>query len=357
MSNQIWMAKFRLSLLVLLFTGTAQAEGVLQPVRRVGNSCQMFFFPAVAKRVMNQGQAQQLQTLNNTVAGDTTGLRRESKYVVDDSASANFTASLERSLGKLEARETAPEGKANLTFTTYAAPLNYVVKGPEGKSYRNVKLRVRQYLVEDVHEQSVARNAITDGYKFLEFKAMHPTLDQVVIKSRLRLSDRDIALLLNPETFAASKDAVLARAVADSKFNKADVAVEMLKLIGLLHAQQDPGQKWDTEYVSVSYRREAFRKVLQAVDGRKIDIQITIDQNVVLSEGKGESDMLESLPDARVIEIKIPVEFAGLTSEDIAMVPGLAVVKEAIEALSQQQRSGFVANHGKFSNLMRLLKE
>ncbi len=103
-----------------------------------------------------------------------------------------------------------------------------------------------------------------------------------------------------------------------------------------------------TDYERVSYSI----KIAHIADPAKsIDIQITIDRDIQLTRLADRATF--NVYDIRqsVYELKIPVEFAALTPQNIAEYPGLARIKELVQWMEHHHDQKFAMNKGKMSKI------
>lgn len=285
----------------------------------------------------------------------TTGLRKEVKYVLKNEDVAALIQSLKLDFGKSMAeRDQALAGTRNITNTDYMPVFKYVYKGQK----KSAKVRFRKYFSRDEADLQWAHLRVNESLKdrsWLELKIEHPEHVNVVIKPRLLCLDRFQADLKSSKRFF-ERSSEIAKSLNELNPNQQDLVEDFMQFFTQLHSskQAPKGFFARTEYerVSHSIKLDRFDLPLNA-DGsaQKIDVQITLDQDIRLTRLTDGFKVSAYDPAETVVEVKIPLQFAGLTREDIDRVPGLSRVKEFIESLSRAHIKTYPENRGKMSKI------
>lgn len=321
--------------------------------------------------------------LNEVGEVNTTSLRRESKFVrpkTTEQPATGFAADnadlkrimrgrtvpdrpllypegMQEFFGDgLKLRDQVAEGTLNETYTTYARPIKFEVVDPEtGDTWRLVaKYRNRQYRVVNERTGSLMERApITEESQFAEFK-VDALVPGVVTKHRFLAVDNDIEILRDPSRFWGALRRQIAspierRIIGLGGASEATIQ-QMLKTIDLLHANGTALEP----FVDVAYVRDAYELSLESVTGETVKVQITIDRNIRYLDPATHNVIGTYPPGSRVVEVKVPLQYAGLTEADMAEVPGLARVKEFSETVeSASPIDGFIDGNGKFINFRK----
>ncbi len=288
---------------------------------------------------------------------NTTTLRKELKVVVQKPVSDKFLAEVGRILEQgpsgftIALRDVVLDPNVYaITHTDYLPPF---VGMKDGKKVFKAQLRLRRYLlvpngtkvvdVTDPRAHTNVRLTDTEGnFVRLEFKVGHPEvgpdgelreMEAVVDKPALVIDRDDVDLLSSsPENFRLHRDAIAARtkALTITKRGKkgfVNVAEEVdviMDRIGRLHAEGYT-QELEPE-MNVSYARTGYfitfpyptSMLPPGYEGppRTFEVQITVDKQVSIHDfDNGAKFTLR--PDDRVVEMKIPVDFAGKTFEEL----------------------------------------
>jgi hypothetical protein len=263
-----------------------------------------------------------------------TSLRQELKTVVLSADGADF---LERTKAKsglrISLRDTPEEpGSEFVTNTDYLPS----VQGRDATGHQTFGgvIRIRDYfivprgtLVQQLRQLlNLPRSRIAEGdadYAKLEFKIGHPDdenpgqdLDGVVDKPGLVLEKADIAALFSSrESFEAARTGVAARAKAlrlkGQLVNSDEEVDEVLARIALLHEKAAGTLKpvWN-----IRYRREAYRIVFEDSKGQPVEIQLTFDRNIEVTDLATGERFPYGLGE-EVIELKIPLAYARLSDQ------------------------------------------
>lgn len=323
--------------------------------------------------------------LNEVAGSNTTTLRRETKFVrPSDLTGADFqpatgfaadNSGLKRVMrGKivepiplldsegmqaffgprLRLRDAVEPGTLNETYTTYARPIRFQVRDRKtGETLTLVsKYRNRQYrIIDETTGELISRAPITSQSQFAEFK-VDARIPGVVTKHRFRGLDQDIEILRDANRFwgalrRQTEAPIESRVKVLEDEANYPVISKMFETIDLLHvdgASLEP-------FVDVAYVRSSYELPLTDTAGESVKVQITIDQDIrYIDPASGK--IIGTYPSgSRVVEIKVPVEYSGLTDADLAAVPGLARVREFVEAVEgAPSYPGYVDGSGKFIN-------
>ncbi len=295
---------------------------------------------------------------NVSRTNNTTTLRKELKVVVTKPIADQFFADVGRIL------ETGPSGsiielrdvlldpnRYAVTHTDYLPPF---VGMRDGKKIFKAQIRLRRYLlvpnevrVADIDSpQSFTNVRLTDtegNFVRLEFKVGHPEMgtdgklkemDSVVDKPGLIIDRDDVNLLAaSPENFRAHRDNVAARTKAltiTRRGRKVPVNVpeEVDAILDRLGQMHTAGYTQDlVPEMNVSYARTGFRITFPYPESlqpprppeappKTFEVQITVDKHVNITDFADGSKM-RLLPTDRVVEMKIPVDFATKTNEEL----------------------------------------
>jgi len=286
--------------------------------------------------------------------------------------------------GRVHLRDV-PESLEDMFITNTDYLRTIIGTGSRNEELNRARIRIRNYFVvpEGTTSEQLAGMAasdlkyskIADGpgvYAKLEFKVGRPDpetnsdLDGVVDKPGITLLREDIdLLLLSPESFRMHREAVVARA-KEVKLTKGETTElvnsprdvdEMIVRIGWLHEQG-----WQTDVLhpqtNVRYRRKAFRMFFPVPDqaGKFFEVQMTFDEDIRQTYLRsGNVDRYD--PEDRVIELKIPVEYASLSDSKLKELGlgELAEIRAEYEDL--EPLPGTERNSGKRTNLFRKNKK
>jgi hypothetical protein len=281
---------------------------------------------------------------------DTTSLRQEVKFVLKSSDVNKYMDVLQqRFSSRFKNRDVAPEGYANVTSTNYMKVGKYFQNGKK----LSTKVRFRKYYqrrLDDTNWQHLRVIPELADRSWLELKIDHPDYDNVVFKPRLQVLDRDINSLVTSTGYQAARTGIARRLHELNPAKKADVD----KFIAYFDAlYSTPTMKVERMFAKTEYERTSYSIKLEnpAKPGEFIDIQITLDQSVHLTRLKDGRAVDAYKPDETVVEVKIPLAYAGLTRRNIEAVPELAEVKKLIEYLTGRHLPEYEMNSGKMGKI------
>jgi hypothetical protein len=282
-------------------------------------------------------------------------------------------------------RRDVPDSHALIFITDTDYVRNIIGVDANGKEVHRARIRKRKYAVvsKDLTVEEYSRipsdkivySRIADGdgiYAKWEFKVGSPEKDLasgdwsdregVVDKLGPVLLDSDIDLLQNsPDSFRMNWEAVAERAKQvtltrngiPTLVNSADEVDKMIRTQGWLHEQGWSLGEMEPQ-VRMRYVRNAYRVEFPHpyMPDEKFEIQITFDLDIVQTYLKS-GNIDRSFPIDRVIELKIPVQYAELSDErleDIGLGQLAAIRKRygCLKPLEETQRGS-----GKRSNLLR----
>ena len=281
---------------------------------------------------------------------DTTSLRQEVKFVLKSADVARQMEALEGRFGsRFKNRDMAPEGFANVTSTHYMKVGKYFQNGKKLSS----KVRFRKYLqrkLDDVNWQHLKVIPELADRSWLELKIDHPDFDNVVFKPRLQVLDRDINSIVTADGYQGSREGIAKRLHELNPTKKGDVE-KFLAYFDALYST--PTMKVERMFAKTEYERTSYSIKLDnpAKPGESIDIQITLDQSVHLTKLKNGQIVDAYKPDETVVEVKIPLAYAGLTRRNIEAIPELAEVKKLIEFLTGRHLPEYEMNSGKMGKI------
>lgn len=314
----------------------------------------------------------------------TTTLRQELKVTVKADSAIEYENFVRNVLGdkNLEPRDQAPPGQKFITNTDYLP--TFEVPGKDGARLR-AKIRIRTYIIVPENDRVVKYNgkslselervSLVDGdpntvYSKLEFKVGHPELkdgelqDQfgVVDKPGVVLSQKDITTLFeSKESYLKNKDEIIKRGLklsksksgVSKKVNNEQELKEMVERIGLMHEQGMTDLKPET---NIRYVRTAYVVPFETNSGKKVSVQLTFDQDVhmwdILKDRK-----VEFPAKARVIELKIPTEYANLSDEELITLGLKDLVQIRHEYNQLTPLTGFERQKGKSFNAKQILED
>lgn len=250
----------------------------------------------------------------------TAGLRDEFKVVVPKQIAREFVLRVRQQFGQLSARDVLPPGCEMLNRTEYLDlreedlldALGYRKSPP--KHSPSPKLRVRKYGMRDSMVGIVDLAPISEKASFVEIKMPHPSHATVALKSRVLIEDSLLPWLLNRRAMAkAATQKKLMRVLCADRRNERATAERFLKLFGDLHERQTNFRST----VRIEYIRAAYR--LSAGDsGARVEAQITIDRNVTYYDPQSGERVAKHSKQWRVVEIKLPIEVAGMSPQVLA---------------------------------------
>jgi len=271
-----------------------------------------------------------------------------------------------------------------ITDTDYVR--NFIGTGAQGEELHRARIRKRKYVVvpRGTTVEQLARipkdqwvySKIADGPELrakLELKVGNPMeeaesgewLDQdgVVDKPGIVMRDSDIDLLWeSPSSFRTHRDAIVIRAKAETltregvtySVNRSEDVEEIIRRIGWLHEQGWPEDEIKPQ-TNMQYARTAWKITFPVPGdhtGKTFEVQITFDGDMVQTYLKS-GNVDRAFPIDRVIELKIPVEYADLDAATL-IAAGLGELSkirdryENLQPLDQTKR-----NSGKRSNVQR----
>ena len=285
-----------------------------------------------------------------TGQADTTSLRQEVKFVLKAADVSRQMEVLEGRFGaRFKNRDMAPEGYANVTSTHYMKVGKYFQSGKKLSS----KVRFRKYFqrkLDDVNWQHLKVIPELADRSWLELKIDHPDYQNVVFKPRLQILDRDINSIITAAGYQAARAGIVKRLHELNPTKKADVD----KFVAYFDAlYSTPNMKVERMFAKTEYERTSYSIKLDnpAKPGESIDIQITLDQSVHLTKLKDGTNVDAYKPDETVVEVKIPLAYAGLTRKNIEAIPELAEVKKLIEFLTGRHLPEYEMNSGKMGKI------
>lgn len=278
-------------------------------------------------------------------AGSVTTLRQELKVAVKADKAENFLKAITKIVGsdRIGLRDTPPSPDLSFVTETDYLPAFRGVDEASGQNTFGGVIRIRNYrvvpkdLVVDELEDGAAKfplSRLADGdgnYAKLEFKIGHPEegpdgilreLEGVVDKPGVVLDRADIdALLKSPASFQRSRKAVLRRGLELSqtrggvvhKVNDESELNALVERIGEIHKHGEAGE-WNAPLYKIRYKRTARR--VSFSQPHPFEVQVTIDEDIWIKNARtGETTRYPA--DDRIIELKIPVEFAGLSDAEL----------------------------------------
>lgn len=286
-----------------------------------------------------------LQSVNT----DTTSLRQEVKFVVK---TADLNAYLPRVAdffqARMKNRDQAPVGYSNVTSTYYMPVAKYYQNGKK----LSAKVRFRKYYTHAISDPSLADLKVIPELaerSWLELKIQHPVYDNVVFKPRLLVSDKDIEILINRK-FIESREGVIQR-LKELNPGKQDLVQKFIDYFDALHSV--PKKKKENMYAHTQYDRTSYSIKLNNPISKedKIDIQITLDQNIHLTRIKDQQHFDVYSPDETVVEVKVPLKYSQLSDANLREVPELGEIKKLIEFLNRTHVEQYPKNKGKMSKI------
>lgn len=304
------------------------------------------FCPAAYRRIFHD-----VSPNKNSV----TKSRKERRVAVTTADSDAFLAQARHLLGddvrpegsekRLQVRDVPSDPATMFITNSDYLPTFKATEG--GKDIHKARIRIRSYFivpkgtpVEEIKRdgQKYARSKIADGddiFVKLEFKVGKPMEDVdtgeltdtpgVVDKPSITIRQADVDLLTaSAESFKQNHKDVAKRAkeVTLTKGEKANLVNDpaevdaMIARIGILHEQG-----WDTgrlqPQTNMAYVRDAYRVYFANPNGgAPLEVQITFDRDILqtyLRSGVEE----KFAADDRIIELKIPEDFADKSDEEL----------------------------------------
>ncbi len=288
-------------------------------------------------------------------AGNTTSLRREDKYVINQTIAETLIADLSRlHAGSFSMRDERADGEKNVTVTDYAKPI--LVKLSNGKQV-SAKIRLRKYFTvkddEDLRAEHLRPSQKTATRQYLEVKIDHPVYDGVVIKPRLLIDDAEVKTLRDPKLFAQERSHLRRHWNGLNPEATHGVVDAFLNTLADLYKQTSTPLQ---AFAETKYVRDSYSLKIRSTDSSKpdLEVQFTLDRDISV-QSKIQKIKAYDNSDV-VVEIKVPLAQASLTQNDLADYPALASVRDVKLALSQAHNSAFVPGAGKLSAFRRLVR-
>lgn len=283
---------------------------------------------------------------------DTTSLRQEKKFVIKTAELDEYLKHLEKLYGnRLKNRDKAPEGYRNVTVTQYMNIAKYFDSGKELAA----KVRARKYYTEEdngyvpENQRKLRVNPSLSDKSWLEIKIQHPNYENVVIKPRLLCFDRDIKKIITEDFFDA-KEGIRSRLLYLNPNKSADVDL-FIEFFTNLYLS--PSRRKENMYAITDYGRTSYSIKMQPGPnpGESIDIQMTLDTAVRLTRAKDGARFEPYSKDETVVEVKIPLQYSGLSPKDIQEIPDLVHIRDFIQWLEQRHIKKYPMNKGKMSKM------
>jgi hypothetical protein len=311
-------------------------------------SCQMAH-PAPVQTKLDRFSIAVMQIVR-TLTKSTTSLRQEVKFVIDSAFGDNEIQSLYDYFGpQMSNRDKAPEGFRNITSTFYLKIAKYM--SPSGET-KNVKLRFRRYFTQDIRDPSRLMMKPAPGFEnimWTEIKIQHPWFPFVVTKLRVKAWIQDLPKMTD-ESFFLYRDQLQKRMLALNPKNPLEVE-QTLQFLSELYSS--PTRKKENLFAHTEYERESYSiKVPHATNPKEfVEVQITVDKKINATRLIDEESFNVYGADQAVYELKIPLQYAKLSPEDIQNFPGLARIKEFKKSLEEAHDPKFRANKGKINKV------
>lgn len=338
--------------LVLLLSANASAQIVCQKIHSAHVS--LAGRQTIADKELSENIFDFMGLLGN---GSTTSLRQEDKYVVSNGRIDQLISELEINHGQdFQLRDEKIDGYKNVTVTQYANPIT--VTTDSGKKV-SAKIRFRRYFQAEENiplSQGKMRPApISENKEFVEFKIDHPTLRQVVIKPRILMNSEDAQMLRDRDLFLKNKMSLIRRAIAmNPKVNRA-VILQFFRALGDFYSDVAINLPL---FAKTSYVRDSYSLMLKSNLGEKVEIQLTVDREVQVTDSLNGQKIQAYRPSDAVVELKVPVAYAKLTDADVQKVPGLAAVAQLKKELEGSHlKDHYRIGTGKLSTSRRLMTD
>lgn len=289
-------------------------------------------------------------------AGSTTSLRQESKFVVSEAVVSEQLRLLDLQYGSsFQLRDQRQEGRKNVTVTQYAFPF----KIKSGKKDLSAKIRFRKYF--DTSDQlPLGQDALQPaGFvkdrQFVEFKIDHPEFEQVVIKPRMIVLDSDVAMLHKKSEFEQHRAEILERTVALPANAKTPRAVieQFMEVFGNFYSK---GPETLPLFAQTIYVRDSYSVMLKNQTGEPVEIQMTIDREIGMTDTRSGKKTTAYRTEDIVVELKIPLAYAGLTAKNFADVPGLKDIARLKKSLKAAHIQLYAEGSGKLSTFRKTLE-
>lgn len=287
----------------------------------------------------------------------------------------------------LSARDVAPDGMDNINYSIYDLSVRPIAKseaiqvnvGGKGEflervedSYENSSAKARYRWHLSIPKQASARDALPTtatraklaeqghdtNYVKVEWKVRDPKDSRIVHKYSNVMSETDVLLLRrNPD--AATREAIVQNGLAltsrGKPVNDPEVLRNLVERKGLVDdlVHKEKGRLPQDE-VAVAYKRKAY--VVTLKDGQTL--QITVDADIHGTDLKSKRSVAYP-EDARVIELKVPVDLANRYLHDRE-----GLVRDGYGDYVDIQQSfndvtgmtGFTRDRGKFYHVMGMMR-
>ncbi len=331
-------------LMILTFTAPA-----------IANQCsQIFFRDPFAKQEMSPGMASALKESVKSLFKSTTGARVEKKWTLLTSKVSLLIDGLGRDLAKFQvlisARDKVTAGFVNVTHTIYLDQYRINLKNSgfemgEGVDLTDVtvKPRKRKYGTIATNRAVAIKNVVfapfTKEYSFFEFKFPDARFNGAVFKPRMYIADKYLAMLGTAE-FLKNYEVIVRETLA-LELNKSNPeSVEaMLLVLKLGHHESATFREVAVNlYERISLAIDFFDTVKNAF----FQVQITLDKSISLFVYEYGKTIQAYAPEDSVIEIKIPVEYAGIKLSSDAT----ATEKEAVVSTTSKSGNKLGSNPG-----------
>jgi hypothetical protein len=294
-------------------------------------------------------------------AGDPTALRQEDKYVVDAKTVQSFLQKLSSKYREsFQLRDLRIAGRKNVTVTEYALPFKWI----DANGYTlSAKFREREYFDTDeslpLGQAAGHRAQITSDKVWVELKTDHPVHTpvgkNVVFKPRVLMLKNDADALKDSAKFHADKSAILARTLEIN--SKLDPEIPRLFINILSDIYSDLKVKNLPMLATTAYIRDSYSLLLEKNGGKEnpLEVQITIDREIQVKDGTSQQVISAYRPEDIVVEVKVPLNYAGLNAQNISQVPGLVDVLNLKKTLtSEHQDSRYELGAGKLSTFKKV---
>lgn len=286
-----------------------------------------------------------------------TALRQETKFVVSEKVVAEQLDQLAVRFGDLfQLRDQRAEGTKNVTVTDYAVPFRIPV--PKGEL--SAKLRARKYLVTSnkvrLGRAKLIRADFVKDRQFVELKIDHPEYGQVVLKPRMVVLDHDVQMMMDKVAFEANRQEILERTLNLSSNVKVDPAVirQFFEILSIFYSK---GPSQLPMFAQTAYVRDSYSVALKNRNGDPVEVQLTVDREIHVTDSSTGKKTSAYRVDDIVVEVKIPLEYSGLTKENLADVPGLADVVALKNSLENAHIDLYKKGSGKLSTFRRTLRD
>lgn len=290
-------------------------------------------------------------------SGSTTSLRQEDKFVVSQNTVDNALKTLSQTHGsKFQLRDKQIPGRKNVTVTQYAVPITF--KGPL-RNKLSSKIRFRKYYdaveTTPLNKARPRAAAIVQDRQFVEFKIDHPEFPQVVIKPRMIMLDKDVSLLRQRKGFTENRKEMLTRTLEINPTVPPAVIAHFFEIFAEIYTS---GISRLPMFAKTSYVRDSYSLMLQDLQGKSVEIQLTIDREINVRNSETQQVITAYRPEDVVVELKIPLAYAKLSEENMAQVPGLNEIVQLKKDLQENHLlSLYQLGSGKLSTYRRALEQ